>query len=376
MIAPRPLLFVNSDADNIFPMDGNERVINRLERIYSLFGAGDLVDSVVSIGDHAYRQDIRQAAFRFINMYLKNDPRRVLDTEIDLVINSPKESHPIPPEQLRVFPQESDFPKDAINSRIDQEFVPMAKLDLPKEGHFAAWKDERLAKLRQLTFHHFPDRVPPARAVETNASGVLLLETETPIRVRLQAVQVPATPKRVVLAATSTAVGNDAHPDWINEFVTPEDALYVCEPRGIGASRWTTKNPPNYVERSHYLLGRTADSGRVWDLIATARYLRALHGGQGPVYVVGESSSAVLAVYAALLEPDVDGLVLSKPPATHMDNRAPALLNVLRVCDIPEAIGMVAPRPITILATASECSQTAMAIYRAAGAGDKLLERR
>ena len=85
LVAPRPLLFVNSDADDIFPMDGNERVINRLERLYSLFGAGDSVDAVVSIGGHAYRQDIRQAAYRFMNTHLKNDPQPVLDSEVDLV---------------------------------------------------------------------------------------------------------------------------------------------------------------------------------------------------------------------------------------------------------------------------------------------------
>ena len=85
LIAPRPMLFINSDQDSIFPMDANERVINRLERLYSLFGAGDFVDSVVSIGGHAYRKDIRQAAYRFINMHLKNDPRVVEDSEVDLV---------------------------------------------------------------------------------------------------------------------------------------------------------------------------------------------------------------------------------------------------------------------------------------------------
>jgi len=30
---------VNSDNDSIFPMDANERIINRLERLYSLSGA-------------------------------------------------------------------------------------------------------------------------------------------------------------------------------------------------------------------------------------------------------------------------------------------------------------------------------------------------
>ena len=75
LVAPRPMLFVNSDEDPIFPMDANERIINRLERLYSLYGAGDRLDSVVSVGGHAYRQDIRQAAYRFINAHLKGDGR-------------------------------------------------------------------------------------------------------------------------------------------------------------------------------------------------------------------------------------------------------------------------------------------------------------
>lgn len=85
LVAPRPMLFTNSDQDRIFPMDANERIINRLERVYSLYGRSDFVDAVVSIGGHAYREDIRQAAYRFINMHLKNDPRVVADSEVDIV---------------------------------------------------------------------------------------------------------------------------------------------------------------------------------------------------------------------------------------------------------------------------------------------------
>jgi hypothetical protein len=77
-------------------MDANERVINRLERVYSLFGAGDNVDSLVSIGGHAYRADIRQATYRFLNTHLKNDAHPVLDSEVDLVTVSARRdsSHP------------------------------------------------------------------------------------------------------------------------------------------------------------------------------------------------------------------------------------------------------------------------------------------
>jgi len=128
LIAPRPLLFVNSDHDTIFPMDANERVINRLERLYSMFGSGDLVDSLVSMGGHDYRKDIRQASFRFMNTRLKNDPRPVLDSEVDLVTGAREEIHPISTEELRVFPQDADLPKDALNGRIDREFVSTANV--------------------------------------------------------------------------------------------------------------------------------------------------------------------------------------------------------------------------------------------------------
>ena len=112
LLAPRPLLFVNGDEDSIFPMDANDRLINRLERIYSLFGASDQVDAVVSIGGHSSREDIRKSTYRFMNIHLKNDPSQVLDSEFDLVTGSRgQEVHPIAPEQLRVFPTDADIRK-------------------------------------------------------------------------------------------------------------------------------------------------------------------------------------------------------------------------------------------------------------------------
>lgn len=375
MIAPRPMLFANSDADAIFPMDGNDRVINRLERIYSLFGASDLVDSFVSIGGHAYRQDLRQGVFRFLNTHLKDDPRPVTDTEVDLVTSGANPIHPIAPEQLRVFAQDSDFPKDAINDRIDYEFVPMAKAEAPADEQFESWRKERLARLRQLSFHHFPEQILAAADLGNSSEEVVQLGTEASIAIRAREVRDPdSTPRKLWLYVTGSEV-TQALPSWFKEFSTDQDAVYMCEPRGIGASKWTTKNPPNYVERSHYLLGRTVDSGRVWDIVATAKYLRAKHGGNAQVHLAGEGASAVLAVYAALLEPEIAGVVLSRPPASHMDNAAPQLLGVLRAIDVPQAIGMLAPRPVTVLGAPADCAQPAAALYKSAGASDKITVR-
>ncbi len=378
LVAPRPLLFVNSDQDSIFPMDANQRVINRLEQIYSLYGAGDFVDSIVSIGGHAYRQDIRQAAYRFINMHLKNDATVVTDSEVDLVTDSPnKPQHPIEPEKLRVFPEDSDIPRDELNATIDQYFVPMTQVEPPQKGEYDTWKAAMITKLRRVSFSYFPERIPAAEFLEQVRPDDVRLASEPGIKVRLQSVDAFKSTEdaRRVLMVVRNADSTVDIPQWIHDVHEPGDHLYVCAPRGVDQTRWTRKNPPNYVERSHVLLGRTVDTGRVWDVIATARYLRGKYNESVPLYVLGEGGSGVLAAYAALWEPDISGVILNKPPLSHMSGEAPQFLNVLRVCDIPDVLGMLAPRALTIYGNQSELLRKVAEIYAAVGASTKFVQK-
>jgi len=371
LIAPRPLLFVNSDADRIFPMDANERVINRLERLYSLYGASDFVDSVVSIGGHAYRQDIRQAAYRFINMHLNNDARVVEDSEVDLVTGSGNNrQHPIEPEKLRVFPNDSDIPKDELNTTIDRHFVPMAYVKPPEEGHYESWKAKIMAELRRVTFRCFPERIPPATLLREIETDDVRLESESGIEVRLQQntkSKSVKNPKCIVMVVQGPD-SNEPTTDWLRLVNEPNPHVYVCSPRGVGQTRWTRKNPPNYVERSHVLLGRTVDTGRVWDIIAAARYLHDKYEGRIPVYVSGDGAAGVLTAYAALWEPEIAGAIVNKPPLSHMDAAAPQFLNVLRVCDVPDTLGMLAPRALTVYGDRSDALEKVAEIYATAGA--------
>ncbi|MBM3803964.1 MAG: hypothetical protein FJW26_16800 [Acidimicrobiia bacterium] len=367
LIAPRPLFFVNSDHDAIFPMDANERVINRLERVYSLFGAGDDVDALVSIGGHAYRQDIRQAVYRFHNRSLKNEAGAVADSERDLVTGERnQERHPLDPEKLRVFPSDRELPKDQKNTTIDERFVPMATVELPKVGQFSQWKQHLFGKLRQFTFRYFPDTLAPARRLASAVPEAAGFETEPGIRVDVRTVARPAEGapvRRVLLVLAGAKDGTvEAAKDWKKS----DDVVMVCEPRGIGNTRWTVKNPPNYVERSHALLGRTVETGRVWDLAAVARGL-AVERAPTPVYLVGEGASGILAAYAALWAPEVAGVMLDDPPSSHQEAAAPALLNVLRICDVPHLLGMLAPKPLWLRGGRAELREQLRAIYRAAG---------
>jgi hypothetical protein len=80
-----------------------------------------------------------------------------------------------------------------------------------------------------------------------------------------------------------------------------------------------------------------------------------------------------LAAYAALLEPEIAGVIAVEPPASHMEAEAPQFLNVLRVCDIPDVLGMLAPRPLTLYERGGDAMTKVVRIYTAAGASERLV---
>jgi hypothetical protein len=95
-------------------------------------------------------------------------------------------------------------------------------------------------------------------------------------------------------------------------------------------------------------LGRTVDSGRIWDILAVAKHLKEKNPNVR-IFLNAEGRGAVLALYAALLDESITGLTLGKFPSSLMEEGAPALLNALRVCDIADVIGMLAERELRFM---------------------------
>jgi hypothetical protein len=94
----------------------------------------------------------------------------------------------------------------------------------------------------------------------------------------------------------------------------------------------------------------------------------------------GRGRAGILAVYAALYQPAIEAVVAVEPPASHRPRAAgeeygPALLNALRVLDIPEAMGCLAPRQLTLIGAKDAAFDTVAAIYASAGVAVQL-ERR
>ena len=353
LIVPRPMLFENSGHDTIFPMNGNDRIRARLEKLYSFYTnrTDRLFDIGVTPGGHDDKPELRLMAYRWINHFLKGDDSPV--TEPDL----PK----IDGKDLRAFPDE--LPSDEINTRIDESFVPTAIKSLPKTAaDLTSWREAKMAELRRVVLRPaIATTHPPVwqRLDATPSSGSAI--TDGGIGVPYQyfrSSQSASTPTwEVILGETDSL---DSRPDWLTKILGEASVLMVAT-RGSGPLR--VHDPaPYYYQRALPLLGRTADSERLADFLWVTDGLTL--GTQRKL--VGRGQAGIIAAYAALLRTNVSEVVLVDPPTSHRDG--PIFLNVLRVLDIPEALGLLAPRALTICTPRRQGFEDTAKIYALAGA--------
>jgi cephalosporin-C deacetylase-like acetyl esterase len=365
LVAPRPLLFANSDADPIFPMDGNRRIIARLRTLYKLYDKPDLVDDYVSKGGHAYRPDLRVAVFKWINKHVKGDTGPVKDADFK----------DLPGKELRVFPEEKDVPKDALNGKIDETFVPRARVKLPAKGEFEEWKKGLMKELRGRVFRALPEQVPSAEYLGKGPQALPwpTWQVEPGIVVRTPEWN---TGKEGSRQATLVILNDEYFKKAIRR---PELDRLLGDGYAAGlytrgapeATGWERESPPNTVERSLALLGQTVDLGRVRDVIAVLRKIDSRFDKKRDWKVVGVGQAGVLAAYAALFEPGIKEVVIIDPPTSHKDG--PIFLNVLRVLDVPEALGLLAPHvKLTLVNAKDKAFDRTAEIYKLAGAADKL----
>ena len=104
------------------------------------------------------------------------------------------------------------------------------------------------------------------------------------------------------------------------------------------------------------LLGQTLAGQQVYDIRCAIQALHAVPElKDAKVTLVAQGPMAALAVYAALYEPSVERLELTNIPRSHMPqdstskNYAPALLNVLKYLDMPQAVAMAAERATVVI---------------------------
>ena len=156
-------------------------------------------------------------------------------------------------------------------------------------------------------------------------------------------------------------------------------ATAAVEVRNSGS----TSVGPGYLwtaRRTYPLLGQTLPERQVSDLLAAISVLNnsASDSAQSlplvppaSVAVFGKEATAPLAIYAALLNPAVQEIVLQACPTTHEDPHAPEFLGVLRVGDLPHNLALAFPRTITFVGPVPAEFEWTKQVYEKYGAADR-----
>ncbi len=372
LIAPRPLLILNTDDDRIFPLNGVVNVFNKTRKVYEALDAKEKLGLAVYQGGHKDTQPLRVSAFHWFDRHLKG-------VSIDEELGSADARPIFEPQELKVL---DSIPENERNTFIDDYFtrrVPRSPKVAETPDDWAAERGLILTRLKSRTFRGWPTGATDSKLSEEYRSrkdGIDFVrysfESQPAVRLPMYLVTPEDTPLEdldlVVLNVLDGESWNDflaspgaAFPEAFPGTTLPdlnEDAydaelkmhkaqkwgmLYLA-PRGIGPTAWTSDPKESiHIRRRFALLGTTIDAMRIWDIRRAVQTLRELDGGNTPdLWMQSRGIMAGNTLYAALFEPAITRLDLHNLSGSHRDG--PELLNVLRFADVPQIAAMVAEK--------------------------------
>ena len=315
LIAPRPLYMMHGRKDLLFPIPGYEEFERRVGALYAAYGHPERFKNLVVDTGHEDSALLRGEAVKWFDRWLKQIPPR----------EPPLDYQDEAGAALAVF--DGVPPADAQNYRVHETFIPRRPL----------------GDLREL-FRAFPANPPALEPKLTAARNWQEVEFRSEEGITVYGLwRAPRNPGVASLLYVA-ADGEDrqAIQDTLRQTLSNRDiAVLVVYPRGVGEIPWD-KTFWKDALRNGMHTGRTVDSMRLWDVLRGAEVLRGLAAGKTTVF--GRGVSGVLGLYAALLDPKIDQVMLLDPPESH--RQGPIFLDVLRYLDLPEAAARLAPRPL------------------------------
>jgi dienelactone hydrolase len=371
LIAPRAMLIASGSEDVLWRPYGYRDVAHRIRHQYAALGAAEQFDLVEDLTPHGYTPKLRQAIFTWFNKHLKGDPTPIQDDVTDFVE---------PEENLLVFG--GKLPKDDRMREIDTLLVKRAEPPaIANEADWHAYQEAQIRRLRELTFRNIPRDLDPrvrdcrADGAENNGKtfATCVFDTHDGLTLGVKttrpgdaAWQVPTVAFAVQPdARTAFAGGGSSRPG-----VALDLATAGVEVRNTGV----TSVGPGYLwtlRRVYPLLGETLPERQVYDLLAGIAAVRR-QTSTGPVALFGQGDTAPLAIYGAILDPQITEVIIANPPERHADPRTPEFLGILRIGDLPQNLALVYPRPITFVGAVPPAYEWTRQLYTKLGAADRI----
>ena len=370
LIAPRALMIASGSEDILWRPYGYRDVAERIDRQYAALEADGKFAIVEDQTPHGYTPKLRRAIFTWFNTHLKDDSTPVTDDVTEFVE---------PEENLLVF--EGKPPRNDEMRRVDELLVKRSELPtITDESAWRAYQQTALDRLRETTFRYTrAGDAPRQRDFRSDGSSngnsfatwvfdsfdsmTIGIKTKRPQQSRGPT---PMLALAVQPDARSTfAGGGSSRPSLADELGSAAVEVRNTAATSVGPGYlWTAR-------RSFPLLGETLPERQVSDLLAGIALLRQ-DPTTGPVAVYGQGYTAPLAIYAAILDPQITEIVLADPPSSHEDPQTPEFLGVLRVGDLPHNLALAYPRPITFVGKMPEAYRWTQQLYETLGAGDRI----
>lgn len=374
LIAPRPLLILSGRQDADFPPAGYHEVFRRAKRIFDLEAGGDS-DRIREVDDDVGHTDaplfLREAR-QWMWRWLKDGSEPF-----------PTDDFVAPREEATDLACLTNLPPDAINYSIHNRLIPHAEPTIPESP--AAWqvrRGELVAQLKGKVFRWFP-REPAAFETRVSNNGAgwtsryadyqeVTFQTESGVRIRGRLLTPKIRSTKTPLVIYVKRPGDTFYFMDMDE-VLPllgRCSLLILNPRFTEQ----TMSPVEYagIQMTSAWTGRTIGTMQVWDILRAVDWAVTEKGfADAPISVYGKGDMGILALYAAVLDQRISQVILNDPPASHW--QGPALLNVLRVTDIGEVAGALAPRRLAIVNRPPAEFDLAKGIYTLQGAADQFV---
>nr|MDH4410365.1 prolyl oligopeptidase family serine peptidase [Verrucomicrobiales bacterium] len=372
LIAPRPLMILNTDKDNIFPLDGVVDVYQKTRKVYEAMGAGDKIGFAIYEGPHKDTQPLRVPAFHWFERHFKG-------IDISDEIADTRAPKPFQPAELKVL---TEIPANERNTFIDEYFTKRVPEKLPLPETPADWNAEKallLSRLQSRTFRGWPAAGEDLNLTEDfreEKDGIAFskwsFDSQTGVRLPLYFAQPAATPVGELDLVVLNALDEEAWPSFLAtygsafagafpgadlpetnaEAYESEKGLHASQKwgmlylpvRGVGPTAWTTdEKERTHIRRRFALLGQTLDTMRIWDIRRGIQAIRQMEdGGKPKLWLQASSVMAGNALYASIFEKEIHRLDLHALPLSHQEG--PELLNVLRFTDLPQIAAIAGER--------------------------------
>jgi len=370
LIAPRPLMIVNASKDGAFPPAGYEPVYKCLRPVYQWHGVPEKLAEFAQDTGHLDTPAYRKAADEWMNRWLRNDltpyEEGVIEREPDA--------------RLTVLDR---YPANAINEGIERTFIPPYQ---PKPyKSLSAWNKRRAeltSALKDKVFRGFPKTRVPYDAWKSPFMGWtgrytdsfnVEFSTEESVRVHGQLFVPrdgkPSHPALIFVKGKDDIVFPVDYDPLLSAFAS--HVVLVLNPRAVDYPM--DVNRTSVTKMTVALLGGTLESMQLWDILRSVDYLvDAEKLNLSSISVYGRKDMGGLAIHAAALDSRISRVILDNPPSSHW--QGPALLNVLRITDLPEVAGLLAPREIVSLTPLPGAYRYTRSIYQLYGKSGSIRE--